>query len=310
MTTSGVYALDLTLNQILIEAFDRLQIGADGETLNGDMRARGRSSLNLMIKDWEQQGIHLWTYTEGSLFVQRGQESYDFATANVANEWFETLLSVDASSGDTSIGVVSTALMQVGDNIGIILADNSIQWTTITFINSLTTLIIATPLTQDATNGSFVRNYRGEFIPVKRILDVRRREGTDYEIPIVFESRKDYFNLPNKNQEGTPIQAYYQRGRDSGTMFLWNTPSSSVPVINFTYERAIQIMEGLNDTLDFPEEWHEAIISNLAVKLIPKYGCSPGLAAELRQNADMALSLALNFDSAVYPVVMEMQEYG
>ena len=69
-------------------------------------------------------------------------------------------------------------------------------------------------------------------------------------------------------------------------------------------------MVNLDDTFDFPEEWHEAVISNLAVKLIPKYGSSPGLAMELKESASLSLSLALNFDSAVYPVVMEMERYG
>lgn len=310
MAVSGVFTFDLTLNELLEESFDRLQIGADGETLTGDMQKRGKRSLNLMIKEWEQQGIHLWSYTEGVLFLQVGQASYDFSIANVTNEFFETTLAADAAISATSITVVSDAEMLVGDNIGIILADNNIQWTTIASLPGSEVVNINDALTGAANSGSFVRNYRGTFIPVKRVLDVRRREGSDYEIPIVFESRKDYFNLPNKEQQGTPIQAYYQRGRDNGTMFLWNTPSSSIPVINFTYERALQIMVNGTDTLDFPQEFQEAVIANLAVKLIPKYGASVELAQELKLWAAESLSLALNFDSAVYPVVMEMEQYG
>lgn len=310
MAVSGVYTLDLTLNEVLIETFDRLQIGADGETLDGDMQQRGKRALNLMIKEWEQQGIHLWSYTEGTLFLQVGQSEYNFATANLTNEWFETTLAADAAISATSITVTSDADMLVGDNIGIVLADNNLQWTTIATLPGSNVVTLDDALTGAASNGSFVRNYRDTFIPVKRVLDVRRREGSDYEIPIVFESRKDYFNLPNKESQGTPIQAYYQRGRDNGTMFLWNTPSSSISVINFTYERALQIMVNLTDTLDFPEEFQEAVISNLAVKLIPKYGASIELAQELKLWAADSLSLALNFDSSIYPIEMELEQYG
>lgn len=310
MAVSGVYTFDLTLNEIIEDAFDRLQIGADGETLTGDMQKRAKRSLNLMIKEWEQQGIHLWTYTEGSLFLQVGQPEYDFSTANVTNKFFETSTIAAAAATDTTITVDDTTEMVVGDNLGIILQDNNLQWTTISTLPGAGVVTFPDPLTDDVLSGAIVRNYRGTFVPVKRVLDVRRKETTDYEIPIVFESRKDYFNLPNKNQLGTPIQAYYQRGRDNGTMFLWSTPSSSASVINFTYERSIQIMVNLDDTFDFPEEWHEAVISNLSVKLIPKYGASPALIMELKESAARSLSLALNFDSAVYPVVMEMDRYG
>jgi len=310
MTVSGIFALDLTLNEILIDAFDRLQIGADGETLDGDMFDRGRLAANLLLKHWEQQGIHLWTYTEGTLFIQKGQASYDFATANLANTFFETTTTVAALETDTAITVDDTTDMVVADNIGIILEDNSIQFTTVSSLPGAGVVNLDAALTQDVNSGVVVYNYRGTFIPVKRILNVRRRETNNYEIPIIFESRQDYFDLPNKENEGTPIQAYYTRQRDNGVMFLWNTPSSAVPVINFTYERSLQIFDTLTDTFDFPEEWHEAFISNVAVKLIPKYGASQALAAELKQEAAEALAMALSFDSAVYPIEMDMQEYG
>ncbi len=312
MTTSGKYTYSLTLNQILEESFDILQVVGDGETLSGEMRSRGRQSFNLLIKEYQQLGLLLWTYTEGSLFLQVGQSSYDFATANVTNSYLETTLSVAAVATDTSVTLTDITDRSIGDNIGIILQDNNLQWTTIAGFPGGNVVDLNDALTDDALIGATVYSYTSvnPFIPVSRVLDVRRREGTDYEIPIIFESRKDYFNLPNKNQLGTPIQAYYQRGRDNGTMYLWSAPSSSLPVINFTYERELQIMDKPEDTFDFPEEWHYAIITNLAVKLIPKYGASAELAAWIKSEAAEALSLASNFNSAVYPVEFDMQEYG
>lgn len=311
MTTSGIFTLDLTLNEILIDAFDRLQIGADGETLDGDMFSRGKLVANLLIKHWQQHGIHLWTYSEGALFLQKGQPSYDFATANLANEFFETTTTVAASATDTAITVTSTDDMVAADTIGIILEDNSIFFTTIASLPGSNVVNLDDALTQAVSLGAVVYNYRDTFIPVSRILNVRRRESTNYEIPIIFKSREDYFDLPNKESQGTPLQAYYSRQRDNGIMFLWNTPSSAVPVIQFTYERQLQIFVTASDTMDLPQEWSEALISNISVKLIPKYGCSAALAAELKQEAADALAMALSYDQAVYPVTMDMQEdYG
>lgn len=322
MSTSGIYTLSKTLNEVAAEAFDILQIGADGETLSGDMIGRAKTSLNLMLKEWQTQGIHLWSYTEGTLFLTVGQEKYDFrdATTHIANEWHETTTTAATTAGANTILVTSASNIQNGDVIGIIQNDNNIFWTTVNGAPAGLTVTLTDNITLATLSGAFVRNYRvgtdasPELIPVSRILNVRRQESTDYEIPIVFESRQDYFNLPNKTQTGTPIQAYYARqdiaGDTSGIMYLWNSPISSIPVINFTYERKLQIMVDAEDTLDVPDYAQDAVIYNLAVKLIPKYGSSKDLALWVKSEAQRLKEDLLAFDSAVYPITMKMKRYG
>lgn len=322
MSTSGIYTLSKTLNEVAAEAFDLLQVGADGETLGGDMIGRAKASLNLMLKEWQTQGIHLWSYTEGSLFLAVGQEKYDFreATTHIANTWFETTTTAATIAGANTIEVTNADDIQDEDVIGVIQNDNNLFWTTVNGAPAGLTVTLTDNITLPTISGAFVRNYRvgtataPELIPVSRILNVRRQESTDYEIPIVFESRQDYFDLPNKSQVGTPIQAYYSRqdlaGETSGIMYLWNSPISSVPVINFTYERKIQIMVNEDDTLDVPDYAQDAVIYNLAVKLIPKYGASTGLATWIKGEAQTLKNDLLAYDSAVYPIKMKMRRYG
>jgi hypothetical protein len=321
MSTSGVYDLGLTQNETIEEAFDLLQIGAEGETLNGSMTRRAQNSANLLLKEWSSQGIHLWSYTEGTLFLTVGQEKYDFrlAATHVVNEWFETTTTAATTAGASSIAVTSATNIQVGDPIGIIQNDNNLFWTTVQSISGLTINLVDS-ITLATLSGAFVRNYRvgtatdPALIPISRILDVRRQESTDYEIPIVFQSRKEYFDLPNKSQNGTPIQAYYARqdiaGESSGIMYLWNPPNSSVPVINFTYERKLQIFTDPNETADIPDYAQMAFIYNLAVKLIPKYGCSQGRAVFLIAEAERLKNDMLAYDSAIYPIKMKMRRHG
>lgn len=322
MAASGIYTLSKTTNQLAEEAFDILQIGADGETLGGDMIGRFKASANLMLKEWQTQGIHLWSYTEGTLFLTVGQEKYDFRedSTHVANDWFETTTTASTSAAANAIEVTNTDDIQDGDVIGIIQNDNNLFWTTVNGAPSGLTVTLTDNITLTTVSGAFVRNYRvgtdtaPELIPVSRVLNVRRQESTDYEIPIIFNSREDYFNLPNKSQVGTPIQAYYSRqdlaGETSGVMYLWNSPSTSVPVINFTYERKLQILVGENDTVDLPDYAQLAFIYNVAVKLIPKYGTSQALADMIRQEAQVLKNDMLSYDSAVYPIKMKMKRHG
>lgn len=393
MTTSGVYGFNPTVGEIVLEAFEILQVASQGETLSGDMVRRGINSLNYLLRKMQTDGIHLWTYTEGTLFLTVGQAEYDFGDSDthVVNTFFETTVTAEATASATSIVVDDFSNIVDTDAIGIITSDNGIFWTTVngTVTSSTITLTDALPL--DVNNGAIVYNYRvadrvdtasvttldgvakftyvsdvelvvgqivtltdfddgiteniysgeeaivtlgdgffttslnyisdvsGNFttttevlIPVSRLTPngVRRRESTDYEIPIIFESRVSYTDLPNKNQLGQPIQAYYQRSIPFGKMSLWTTPDSAVPVINFTYERQLQQVTTPEETLDVSEEYIEAIVMNLAKRLIPKSGATQTMIQLIRDDAERSYDEALAYDDAVYPIEIDMGFHG
>ncbi len=400
---SEVFALDLTVNDVVFEAYDLLQVASDGETITGGLFTRARDSLNIMLKLWESQGIHLWTMTEGSLFLRVRREKNDFrlegsdttavhltnvfrqkalaaavtatdltitledvddmqigdqiafindgtATDAVANdlEWFIVMeivgdvVTLDAAAttnailgavvytydyqnfslltavtaADSIVEVADTTLFNVGDTIALLGDTNVTEERIISAINQATNeLTVTAAFTITASIGNACLNRttrRNAFLPVKRILNdnVRRRESTNYEIPIVFQSRKDYFDLPNKNQPGTPIQAYYDRQLPQGVMYLWNSPSSAVSIVNFTYERQLMVFTEATQTFDLPHDWYDAITYNLAKRLLTKVGCSEARKADIKEGATEFLANALAFDQAVYPIRLKPQRYG
>ena len=85
-------------------------------------------------------------------------------------------------------------------------------------------------------------------------------------------------------------------------MYLWNAPDSSVPVINFTYERKLEIMVNATDTLDFPDYAHEYIVYNLAKRLIPKFGASQGVTALIMAQAEETKRDMLAYGNSMYPI--------
>ena len=314
MATSGIYNLSYTLNEILEEAFQQLQIASDGESLSGDMFNKGKRALNIMLKAWENQGLHLWTYEEGTLFLEVGRSEYPFGDSDVhvANTFYQTDLDADEASGQTVLSVTSTANMTNGNPIGIVLDDNTLFWSTISSFVTNDTVTIGDALTGAAASGNVVYHYPDTFKPVARLATgrqaVRRRESEGYEVPINNLSREDYQNLPNKNQNGTVIQTYYSRLQPTGTMFCWNAPVSAEPLLRFSYERRIQIMDESTDTFDLPEQWYEAVVYNLAERLIPKYSCTPDRAMLIRDMAKSSLDNALGFDTANYPITVNMMQ--
>ncbi len=401
MTTSGEYVLDLSTNAIITEAYEILQATGDGETLSGNLYNAGVSSLNRMLKLWESQGIHLWTETEGSLFLKVDVASYDYrdegfegvaadtTAVHLANAFTQRASSALRLAGQPVITLADTTDLAIGSQIGLMNDSNDLDWyiavevgvntvvvsrdldndlvdgavvytysyfnsTTLSIANAGTAILdvndttifsvgdeIYQHLTDDSTDQRTIASIDegagtitltvaltspsglGEetinittrsdlFKPIKRILNdqVRRRESTDYEIPIVFQSRKDYFDLPNKNQSGTPIQAYYSRQQPQGIMYLWNPPSSAQSIINFTYERSLMIVTAADQTFDIPSEWYDALVYQLAKRLMHKVGCSATRRQEIRTDAEEYLDNALGFDQAVYPIRLKPQQYG
>ncbi len=133
MKGSGVYTLSKTLNDIATESLDILQIGADGESISGDILGRVRISLNLLLKEWQTQGIHLWSETEGTLFLKVGQEKYDFrdSDTHITNTWYETTSTAATVAGARTILLTSVESINDGDVIGVIQNNNDLFWTTV-----------------------------------------------------------------------------------------------------------------------------------------------------------------------------------
>lgn len=298
MTTSGVTTLAYTANEIFTEALDEIGVAADGETLSGNYFARCKRACNLMIQDWKAQGMHLWTLTEGYLFLTKGTRSYDFASARLVNSYTSTTTSAAALTGASTITVTSATGIANGYVIGIELEDGTMQWTTVNGAPSGTTVTLTATLTDDVNSGAsvFVYDSSVTFKPVERILQMRRLDTSGYEIEILNWSRLDYMSMPNKDEQSVPTISYADRQRDNYTVHLWPTPNDSSIVIPFTYERKIEVISDSEDTWDIPEYWFNALVLCLAVRVGPRFGVNPVRFAEIKEQAAEALDTALSFD--------------
>jgi len=79
MTTSGVAAFNLDLNEIVEEAFER----AGSELRTGYDLRTARRSLNLLFADWANRGINMWTFEQGTLTLTQGLATYALPTDTV-----------------------------------------------------------------------------------------------------------------------------------------------------------------------------------------------------------------------------------
>lgn len=116
---------------------------------------------------------------------------------------------------------------------------------------------------------------------------------------------KDFRNL-NTETTGTPLLYSYQPQINKGTISLWPIPTStdvSTYSLQITYQSPFQGFTSASETPDFPQEWQNALIYNLAVLLAPEYGVPLDDRKELKQEAKMHLDAAIEGsgeDSSIY----------
>lgn len=183
----------LSAVKIVEEARSLLGIHADEEPLQAHELENGLRALNMMLKEWQAEGISVSAYAEGALALAQGVPDYLFGPAGA--------------------------------------------FTTVPF----------------------------------EITDMRiTRGGTD--LPMTEMSRQEYYALPNKATQGYPTQWFYDRQRATGTLYVWPAPDATAGTVKFTYRRVVMDMDTSGDSLDLPQEWQQAVVYNLAKKLMPRYG--------------------------------------
>ena len=143
------------------------------------------------------------------------------------------------------------------------------------------------------------QTYNMAYKPLK-LLEASRYDSSNGSIvPLVIISNKEWEEQTNKNTEGIPNLVYYRPDAYDGQLHLWYKPDlywRTNGSLNCVFQRPIQDFDSATDEPDFPAEWHEALIYNLAVRLAPNYGLAPNDRMILKEEAITALNLALSFD--------------
>lgn len=265
-------AIVKTRNTIITQALRIIGVVAEGEDPTASQIQDSAIRLDWMIKTWQNTGVHLWKEDEATLFLVAGQQSYTLGSGSsehATTSFTETTLSADEASGQTVLSVTSSTGVAVGDFVGVTQDDNTIHWSTLTVISPFT---IADALTDDAASGNSVIYYTSNIDKPLRIPDARRRQDSQ-DIRMTHLGRIDYLNLPSKETTGTPVQYYYKPNISDGELFLWPTAqNASTQRVLFSFYDLIDVFDNSADAPDFPNEWIQTIVYNLAVDLAPDYG--------------------------------------
>lgn len=300
MTTSNSVNFSVSRDDILKYAAFELGVLAEGETLSPTSTIDYSLRLNSWVKSLMAQGAKLWAMKQGTLFLTAGTAQYSLGATGThcTNSYVQTTLSTAEALGSTSLGITSATGMSASDNIGIVLDDGTIHWTTISGAPGTTTTI-ATGLASAAAAGNVVFAYTSKINRPQRIHEDSAywHSSTGYDTPVNIVGRAEYSRISNKTATGKIVQAFYDPQLINGSLSIWPTPDNATDVLKFWYERVIEDFDAAGDTPDFAIEWTEALILGLAARMMRTAGTLDAQTkAEIQAAADRALSEAMGFD--------------
>ena len=79
MATSGTTSFDLSIDDIIEEAYERTSVRG---MRTGYHLKNARRSLNILFSEWGNRGIHLWKVKLASVPLVQGQAEYNYANDN------------------------------------------------------------------------------------------------------------------------------------------------------------------------------------------------------------------------------------
>lgn len=305
MSTSGSVNFNRNRNQIIQDTYRLLNIYDPDEEISAQDLDFANVNLNKLIKHWQNMGMNLWILTEGTLFLTKDTASYTLSDASTSayaaltSDSLITTLNANAAANATTLTVVSTTGMTIGDNIGILLSSGAMHWTTIATIPSSTSLTISSGLATASVSGKNVYTFTNRITQPLRIMHMRRVYGSgtsQIEIPLMPLSRMEYLDISVKNISSVPNSYYYDRQLSAGVLYIWPAPSDVSNYIKFTYERLIEDFDNATDSPDLPPQWLLALTFNLGSILAPTFNCVGPAYDKIDILAAQYLDEAKNFD--------------
>ena len=106
MTTSGTTTFDLSIEEIIQEAYERCGM----TTTSGHSLRSARTSLNLLFAEWANRGIHLWKVAlhENQLVSGQAEYAVDSAVSDVLEAFVST-----TGAGANTVNTQDVALSKI-----------------------------------------------------------------------------------------------------------------------------------------------------------------------------------------------------
>ena len=284
MTTSGTYAYNPGLGEIIIYAYNL--IGVRGTALLQEHMQAARMASNMLLSRWANQGVNLW--------------AVDLQTVPFA----QTPATLGASGNGTTVTLTyatpNTPVYTVGNTItvaGVTPAGYNGTYTvtasgpgSVSYANTTTGAQTVSGTISSSTYASTYSVNPNTVVMLDTYIEIDNGNGQPIDRLILPVSRTEYASYPNKNQIGFSTTYWFDRLL-SPTVTLWPVPDTSGTSLKYYRVRQLQDSNLTNSqTVEIPYLWMEAFAFSLAQRLATIW--APEKMAMLKPLADEAYAIA------------------
>ena len=148
-----------------------------------------------------------------------------------------------------------------------------------------------------------------------RIYDVRYRNSSLVDLPMIQLTKEEYYELPLKGTNGIPTQWFFDPQRDSDSLFVWPVllavDGTTPETLRVSYQRRFEDVDTLAENVDIPQQYFDVVANNLAARLADSYGRSGGHIDRIIQRAEILKQEMQDDDREAYvQFVPDPRYYG
>ena len=172
MATSGTTAFDLSIDDVIEEAYERCGIQFNS---GYDLR-KARNSLNILFSEWGNRGVHLWKIEKQVQALTAGTATYTTptSTSDVLEAYISSSATINSETTDITLSKIDRSIYAALPNKG--TTGQPSQY----YVDRQTTPTITLYQTPDATTFTHLCYYT-----VKRIQDAGAYTNTA-DVPFRF----------------------------------------------------------------------------------------------------------------------------
>lgn len=310
MSTTGLTTFNPNLNELVEEAYER----CGRELRSGYDLRTARRSLNLLVTEWANQGINLWTVEQGAIQLYANQITYPLPINTV--DLVETIVRTGESQNQTDINISRISVSTYSTIPNKLATGRPIQiyidrqgGTSYTFTGSLAQSISSTATTIPINNLVNVPYAGYATIGVETVYYY----GTSTAQENVATGTSIFATLNNvvRGQNGTTPSTHSVNDSITNTKFpnvtVWPAPDQgtiSNPYYTLVYWRLRRMQDAGNgvNVEDIPFRFQEALVSGLAYKLSMKVEGALERMPVLKAQYDQAWELASTEDREKAPI--------
>jgi len=282
MTTSGVVTFSVSENDIITTSMQFIGALGESEVPTAQEYTDCRRVLNMVVKQWMgrsdfSSGMKMWSRKRADLVLDPTKVQYSLGPTGDrwAADLIRTTLTATAALGAGTLTVASISGLLSGDFIGVVLDNNTIQWTTINGAPSGSTVTLTNTLTSQASSGAVVYRYKTYARRPLSIISMvlRDKSGND----VVFDPMltvNAYESLPSKantSAQGDPSLWYYESQLGNGLLNFDVYPSDLTKHVHITFLSPAEDFVASTDTPEYPQQYYLPLCWGLSKQIAPMF---------------------------------------